>query len=85
MAFKYGTLMKFQLYLRKLQFKLLKYWYRLQSALAGLNGKQVKQITIQLVVRMLLSTKQAFQNAGWSNQRFRYYFQKLPLEVTLGS
>ena len=32
-------MVKFQLYLRKLQFKLLKYWYMLQSTLAGLNDK----------------------------------------------
>ena len=76
--------MKFRLYLQKLQFKLLKYWYGLQLALAGLNGKQLsKQITIQLVVGMLLSKKQAFQNAGWLNQRFRNYIKKLPMKVTL--
>ena len=32
---------------------------------------------------MLLSKKQAFQNAGWLDQRFRNYFKKLPMEVTL--
>ena len=29
--------------------------------------------------------KQAFQNPGWSYQRFRSYFKKLLLEVTIGS
>ena len=33
---------------------------------------------------MLLLKEQAFQNAGWLNQRFRNYFKKLPLEVTQG-
>ena len=36
-------MVKFQLYLRKLQFKLLKYWYRLQLALAGFDDKQVSK------------------------------------------
>ena len=36
-------IVKFQLYLQKLQFKLLNFWYRLQSALAGLNDKQVSK------------------------------------------
>ena len=36
-------IVNFQLYLRKLQFKLFKYWYRLQSASAGLNDKQVSK------------------------------------------
>ena len=44
-----------------------------------------KQITIKVVVGMLLSKKQAFQNAGWSNQHFGNclgsYPWKLHLEV----
>ena len=77
--------MKFQLYLQKLQFKLLKYWYRLQSALAGLNGKQVSKSQFNWLLACSFKKKQAFQNVGWLNQRFWNYFKKLPLEVTLGS
>ena len=78
--------MKLQLYLQKLQFKLLKYWHRLQSALAGLNGKHVsKSQLFNWLLERFFQKKQAFQNVGWSNQRFRNYFKKLPLQVTLGS
>ena len=78
-------IVKFQLYLRKLQFKLLKYWYRLQLALTGLSEKQVSRSQFNWLLACSFQKKQAFQNAGWSNQRFRNYFKKLPLEVTQGS
>ena len=42
-----------------------------------------KQITIQLLIGMLLSKKQAFQNAGWSNQRFGNYLGNYPCKVRL--
>ena len=43
-------IVKFQLYLRKLQFNLLSYWYRLQSALASLSGNQVSKSHINCLL-----------------------------------
>ena len=37
-------MVKFQLYLQKLQFNFLKYWYRLQLALAGFNGRYTSKL-----------------------------------------
>ena len=57
-------MVKFQLYLRKLRLKLLKFWYRLQSALAGFNGKQVSKSQLNWLLACSFQKKQAFQNAG---------------------
>ena len=64
-------MVKFQLYLRKLIIQVLKILAQVTIGVSRLKWSTSKQITIQLVVGMLLSKKQGFQNANWSNQRFR--------------
>ena len=77
-------MVKFQLYLRKLQFKLLKYWYRLQLALAGFNGKQLSKSLFNWLLACSFQKNKHFKTLVGNNQRFRNYFKKLPIEVTLG-
>ena len=76
---------KFQLYFRKLIIQAFKISVQVTIDISRIKWLTGKQITIPLVVAMLRSKKQAFQNVGWSNQRFRNYSKKLPFEVKLGS
>ena len=56
-------MVKFQLYLRKLIIQAFKISVQVTIGISTLKWQTSKQITIQLVVGMLLSKKQAFQNA----------------------
>ena len=66
-------MVKFQLCLRKLIIQAFKISVQVTIGISRLKWKTSKQITIQVVVGMLLSKKQAFQNADWLKQRFRNY------------
>ena len=74
-------MVKFQLYLRKLIIQAFKISVQVTIGISRLKWETSKQITIQLVVGMLLSKKQAFQNADWSNQRFRNYLESYPWKL----
>ena len=58
-------MVKFQLYLRKLIIQAFKISVQVTIGISRLKWQTNKQITVQLVVGMLLSKKQAFQNVDW--------------------
>ena len=60
-------MIKIQLYLRKLLIQAFKISIQIIIGISRLKWYISKQITFQLVAGMLLSKKQAFQNAAWSN------------------
>ena len=74
-------MVKFQLYLRKLIIQTFNTSVEVTIGISRLKWETSKQITIQFVVGMLLSKKQAFQNADWSNQRFGNYLGNHPWKL----
>ena len=76
-------IVKFQRYLRKLQFKLLKYWYCLQSALTGLNGKQVSKSQFNWLLACFFQKNKHFRTLVDHTSALETTFKKSPLEVTL--
>ena len=74
-------MVKFELYLQKLVIQAFKILVKVRIGISRLKWLTSKQITIQLIVGMLLSKKQAFQNADWSNQRFANYLGTYPWKL----
>ena len=74
-------IVKFQLYLRKLIIQAFSILVQVTIGISRLKWLTSKQITTHLGVGMLLSKKQAFQNADWLNQRFRNYLGSYPWKL----
>ena len=74
-------MVKFPVYLRKFLIQAFKISVQITIGISRLKWCISKQITILLVVGMLLSRIQAFQNAGWSNQRVGNYLESYPCKL----